>query len=169
MSKCRNIFLLMTVFFTAFMLATGAVLEALAEQSGTFSGTWVASGQRHAFEFVEGREVATFRLKGHVNLQDDVGEVKDFWAECVGLSDSVAGSSARCVWRSMEGEKAYILLSGQPLQKLVKVSGEFVGGTGSLQGIEGAFKFSWSSVFVNEGQGIFTGHTKDLKGSYKIP
>ena len=169
MSKCINALLLMTVFFTVLTLATGPVPVAVAQQSGTFSGTWIASGQRQTFEFVEGREVGTFKLKGHVNLQDDVGAVKDYWAECVGLSDSVAGSSARCVWRSMEGEKAYIVLSGQPLKKRVKVSGDFVGGTGSLRGIEGSFTFTWSSVFVNEDQGIFTGHTKDLKGSYKIP
>lgn len=169
MSKCKNVLLLLTVIFTASTLATGPVPEAVAEQSGTFSGTWIASGQRQTFDFVEGREVGTFRLTGHVNLQDEVGEEKDYWAECVGLTDSIAESSARCVWQSMEGEKVYIVLSGQPLEKRIKVTGEFVGGTGSLQGIEGTFAFTWSSVFINESQGIFTGHTKDLKGSYKIP
>ena len=169
MSKCINVLLPLTVIFTVFTLATGPVPEAVAEQSGIFSGTWIASGQRETFDFVEGREVGTFKLTGHVNLQDEVGEAKDYWAECVGLSDSVAGSSARCVWRSMEGEKVYIVLSGQPLKKHIKVTGEFVGGTGSLQGIEGTFTFTWSSVFVNENQGIFTGHTQDLKGTYKIP
>jgi hypothetical protein len=159
----------MTLFLTAFTLATGPVPEAVAEQSGTFSGAWIASGQRQTFDFLEGREVGTFKLKGHVNLQDNVGETKDYWAECVGLSDSVAGSSARCVWRSMEDDKVYVVLSGEPLEMGVQVTGEFVGGTGSLLNIEGTFTFTWSSVFVNEGQGIFTGHTKDLKGSYKIP
>ena len=69
----------------------------------------------------------------------------------------------------MEGDKAYIVISGRPLEQRVKVTGEFVGGTGSLQDIEGTFTFTWSSVFINKNQGVFTGQTKDLMGSYKIP
>lgn len=165
-----NVFLLAFAMIIP-LLVTGFFLpqDASAERSGSFAGAWIASGQRQAFDFVEGREVGTFRLTGHVNLQDDIGEVQDYWAECVGLSDSVAGSSARCIWRSMEGEKVYIVLSGQPLKERVKVTGEFVGGTGSLLGIEGTFTFTWSSVFTNKNQGVFTGQTKDLKGSYRIP
>lgn len=145
------------------------VPESSAERAGSFAGTWIASGQRQTFDFVEGRMVGTFRVTGHVNLKRDLGEIEDYWAECVGLSDSVAGGSARCVWRSMEGDEAYIVLTGQPLEQTSKVTGEFVGGTGSLRGIEGTFSFTWSSVFTNESQGIITGQTKDLKGSYRIP
>ena len=67
--------------------------EASAGETGSFSGTWIASGQRQSFDFVEGREVGTFKLAGNVSLKDEFGEIEDFWAECVGLSDSVAGSS----------------------------------------------------------------------------
>jgi hypothetical protein len=143
--------------------------ESSAERAGSFAGTWIASGQRQTFDFVEGRVVGTFRVTGHVNLKGDLGEIEDYWAECVGLSDSVSGGAARCVWRSMEGDKAYIVLTGQPLKQTSKVTGEFVGGTGSLRGIEGTFTFTWSSVFSNESQGLFTGQTMDLKGSYRIP
>ena len=152
--------------------------EASAEETGSFAGTWVANGQRQAFDFVEGREVGTFKLAGHVSLKDKLGEIEDFWAECVGLSDSVTGSSVRCVWwspgekslwRSPIGKKAYSVLRGQPLKEGVKVTGEFVGGTGSLKGLTGMFSFTWTSTFTDEDQGIFTGHTKDLSGSYRIP
>ena len=143
--------------------------HASAEQSGTFSGTWIASGKRQPFDFVEGREVGTFKLAGNVSLKDEFGGIEDFWAECVGLSDSVAGSSVRCVWRSLQGEKAYSFLSGQPLKKGVRVTGEFVGGTDSLKGLTGTFNFTWMSTFTDKNRGIFTGHTKDLKGTYKIP
>jgi len=143
--------------------------KASSEQTGSFTGTWIASGQRQTFDFVEGREVGTFELTGHVNLKDEVGEEEDYWAECVGLSDSVAGSTARCVWRSLKGQKAYCVLSGQPLKKGVRVTGEFVGGTGNLKGIGGSFIFTWVSVFINKDQGIFSGQTKDLTGSYRIP
>jgi len=157
--------IIIPVFVTVFILAQ----EASAEQAGSFAGTWIASGQRQTFDFVAGREVGTFNLAGNVSLKDEFGEIEDFWAECVGLSDSVAGSSARCVWRSLKGEKAYSVLKGQPLKEGVKVTGEFVGGNGSLKGLTGTFNFTWTSTFTDKDQGIFTGHTKDLKGSYKIP
>jgi hypothetical protein len=145
------------------------VPEASAEQAGSFAGSWVASGKRQPFDFVEGRDVGTFNLAGNVSLKDEFGGIEDFWAECVGLSDSVAGSSVRCVWRSLKGAKAYSVLSGQPLKKGVKVTGEFVGGTGSLKGVTGTFTFTWTSTFIDKEQGMFTGHTKDLSGSYQIP
>ena len=144
-------------------------LEASAGETGSFSGTWIASGQRQAFDFVEGREVGTFKLAGNVSLKDELGEIEDFWAECVGLSDSLAGSSVRCTWRSLNGEKAYSVLSGQPLKEGVKVNGEFVGGTESLKGLTGTFNFTWTFTFTDQNRGVFTGHTKDLSGSYQVP
>ena len=169
MSKCKNVLLLLTVVLTTFMLSNGLVPEAVAEQSGSFSGTWIASGQRQTFDFVEGREVGTFKLAGNVSLKEEFAGITDFWAECVGLSDSVAGSSVRCAWRSLKGEKAYSVLTGQPLKEGVEVSGEFVGGADSLKGLTGTFSFTWTSTFTDKSQGIFTGYTQNLKGTYKIP
>ena len=159
--------LAISVFFA--FTAVLPVQEASAEQAGTFAGTWVASGKRQPFDFVEGRDVGTFNLAGNVSLKDEFGEIEDFWAECTGLSDSVAGSSVRCVWRSLKGAKAYSVLSGQPLKEGVKVTGEFVGGTGSLKGVTSTFTFTWTSTFIDKDQGMFTGHTQDLSGSYQIP
>jgi hypothetical protein len=159
--------LAISVFFA--FTAVLPVQEASAEQAGTFTGTWVASGKRQPFDFVEGRNVGTFNLAGNVSLKDEFGGIEDFWAECTGLSDSVAGSSVRCVWRSLKGAKAYSVLSGQPLKEGVKVTGEFVGGTGSLKGVTGTFTFTWTSTFIDKDQGMFTGHTQDLSGSYQIP
>ena len=159
--------LAISVFFA--FTAVLAVQEASAEQAGTFAGTWVASGKRQPFDFAEGRDVGTFNLAGNLSLKDEFGGIEDFWAECIGLSDSVAGSSVRCVWRSLKGEKVYSVLSGQPLKEGVTVTGEFVGGTGSLKGVTGTFTFTWTSTFIDKEQGMFTGHTKDLSGSYQIP
>ena len=171
MKKILNRILLLSLAVMITLTVTTFIpaQKASAEQAGIFKGSWIASGQRQALDFLADREVGTFELTGHVNLQEEVGKEKDYWAECVGLSDSVAGSTARCVWRSMENEKVFIILEGRPFKKGVKVTGEFIGGTGKLQGIEGKFAFTWFSVFTNKNQGIFTGHTKDLAGSYRIP
>ena len=161
----RGLAIIVIFAFTALV----PVPEASAEQAGSFAGSWVASGKRQPFDFVEGRDVGTFNLAGNVSLKDELGGIEDFWAECVGLSDSVAGSSVRCVWRSLKGAKAYSVLSGQPLKEGVKVTGEFVGGIGSLKGVTGTFTFTWTSTFIDKDQGMFTGHTQDLSGSYQIP
>ena len=81
----------------------------------------------------------------------------------------MAGSSVRCVRRSLRGDKAYSVLSGQPLKEGVKVTGEFVGGTGGLKGVSGTFNFTWTSTFTDKDQGMFTGRTQDLTGSYQFP
>lgn len=111
--------------FTAFdrnfdRLHTGSrpVPEASAEQSGTFSGTWVASGKLQPFHFAEGREVANFKLAGHVSLKDEVDEVVDYWAECAGLSNSAAGSSVRCVRRSLKGGRHTVFSAANRLKKV---------------------------------------------------
>ena len=49
------------------------------------------------------------------------------------------------------------------------MTGEFVGGTDNLKGLTGTFNFTWKSAFTDKDQGIFTGFTQDLKGTYKIP
>ena len=169
MSRCKNVLLLLTVVLTTFMLSNGLVPEAVAEQSGSFSGNWTASGQSETFDFVKDREVGTFKLAGNIFFTEEFAGIADFWAECVGLSDSVTGSSVRCVWRSLKGEKAYSVLSGQPLEEGVKVTGEFVGGTNRLKGLTGSFDFTWKYTVTDQNQGIFTGFTQDLKGTYKIP
>ena len=169
----KNQFVAWVLFWTMgvsiAMAAVSAVRDASAEQTGSFAGSWIANGKRQPFDFVEGRDVGTFKLAGNVSLKDELGGIEDFWAECIGLSDSMAGSSVRCVWRSLNGEKAYSVLSGQPLKEDVEVTGEFVGGTGGLKGISGTFIFTWTSTFTSKNQGIFTGHTKNLSGQYQIP
>ena len=61
-----------------------------------FIGTWVANGTKETLTFGENRKVALFKLTGHVNLKNEVGKENDYWAECIGLADSEAGSNARC-------------------------------------------------------------------------
>jgi len=147
----------------------GPVSYAAAAEEGTFTGTWIASGKRQIQDFKEGRAVFTYRVKGHVNLTDNLGEVADFWSECSGLWDAETGSTARCVWRGLEGQKVFIAMDGQPLAEGVQVTGKIVGGTGKLEGIQGAFTFTWTSIFINVDTDTLTGHTENLSGTYRIP
>ena len=139
-----------------------------AAENGTFTGTWIASGERQVQDFAESREVFTYRVKGHVNLKDNLGEVADFWSTCSGLWDATTGSTARCVWRGLEGQKVFVM-DGQPLKEGVQVTGEIIGGTGKLEGIQGSFTFTWTSVFINEDTDTLTGHTENISGTYRIP
>jgi len=140
-----------------------------AAENGTFTGTWIASGKRQAQDFAEGRDVFTYRVEGHLNLKDGLGEVVDLWSECSGLWDAKTGSMTRCVWRGMEGQKAFIVMERQSLDEGARVTGEIIGGTGKLSGITGVFTFTWSSMFFNDEYNTLTGHAKDISGTYQIP
>ena len=142
-----------------------------AAESGAFSGTWVANGSREEFPFGNAREVYTFELAGHVSLKSDLGKKNDYWSECVGLSDSVSGTVARCVWKDLAGSEIYITLQSERMHKDSRVTGTIVGGSENLEGISGDLSFIWSSVsFQREGsRSMVSGQTLDLSGSYQIP
>jgi len=161
---------LLTVIFVIFTMACFIPADvALAEQDGTFTGTWTATGNWQPLDFKEGRDVSVFKLSGHINLKNEIGKIKDFWAECVGLSDSQTGSAVRCIWRDINGkEAAYVVLHGQQVKKGVKVAGEFIGGAGALKTLTGTLSFTWSSVYINQRDHILTGYTNDISGSYRI-
>lgn len=151
--------------FTVFMTPSFAA----AAEEGTFTGTWIASGTRQIQDFAEGRAVFTYSVKGHVNLKNGLGDVADFWSECSGLWDAETGSTARCAWRGLEGQKVFIAMDGQPLEEGVLVSGEIIGGTEELEGITGSLTFTWTSVFINEDTDTLTGHTENISGTYRLP
>jgi len=142
---------------------------ASAEQSGTFHGSWIASGKRQMLDYTANREVFTFTIEGHLNLEDHVGQVRDFWSTCIGLWDSQTGGTARCVWRSPQHNNIYSMMSGELLKEGVAVQGEFVGGTGKAEGIEGTFSLTWQSIFFNGDERVLTLHAKDVAGTYRIP
>src|SRR5687768_16517275 len=135
-----------------------------AEQSGTFQGSWIASGKRHMLDYIANREVFTFAIEGNLNLEDHVGQVRDFWSTCIGLWDSQTGGTARCVWRSPQGNHIYSVLNGELLKEGVAVQGEFVGGTGQVEGIEGTFSLTWKSIFFNGDERVLTLHAQNVTG-----
>jgi len=140
-------------------------------ESGTFRGTWIANGTREVFPFSDDRKISTFKLSGHVNLQTSFGKTKDYWSDCVGLTDTVTGVVARCVWKDLDGTNVYITLQSESLGTENKFSGVIIGGSGPLQGITGDLSFTWSSfVFQRiDDQSTVTGQTLDLHGNYQVP
>ena len=162
--------LLSVALVAAGVFTLAPIREASAEQSGTFKGSWIVSGKRQVLDFTTGRDVFTFNLEGHVNLEDNVGKLSDFWSECVGLWDSETGANGRCVWRSLEGSEVYSMLTSKTkLGEGVPVEGEIVGGTGDAEGATGKYTFTWSTVDFNRDERVLSGHSKDLAGSYTIP
>lgn len=145
--------------------------QSMAAESGEFSGSWVSNGTREFLPFGDDREVYTFKISGHVNLQTTLGKTKDYWSQCIGLSDSATGAVARCVWRDLDGPEIYLTLKSDKIQKGNLVTGEIIGGTRHLQGIQGAVSFKWTSVsFQREGnKATVMGQVLDLRGEYQIP
>jgi hypothetical protein len=154
------------------LLTTPLMTQSNAAESGEFKGTWIANGIRTPFHFGDGRQVFTFKLAGHVSLQNPLGKQKDFWADCVGLADTMTGLVGRCVWKDLAGPEIYLMLQSDKLQQGSLVTGTLVGGSGRFAGISGELTFNWSSVIVQmEAEGIVsvTGQTKNLSGSYRAP
>lgn len=159
-----------SILFWVLLLSAGTVTKSQAAEEGGFKGTWVANGTREAFPFGD-RKIYSFEISGHVSLQTALGNKKNYWSNCVGLSDSVTGSVARCVWKDLDGPEVYITLQSDRLQTNSQVTGSIVGGSEPLKGISGDLSFVWSDVTFLEDGGVesVTGQTLDLSGTYRIP
>lgn len=146
------------------------VNPAFAEESGDFSGSWVANGSSNILELGKERSVALFSLVGHVNLKNDLGNSRDYWAKCVGLSDTESGGDFRCVWSHRDGSEIYLLLRAETVGEGQQVKGQIIGGSGAVAGISGELSFSWNT-FMLQGvhKGAVGGYSKNLKGSYRLP
>lgn len=169
--KKKIVFILIILFLWQLPVFDKLVTDIYAGEKGAFTGTWVANGSKEPLSFGESRETALFKVSGLVNLKDDIGKEKEFWASCIGLADSETGSDIRCVWRSLDGQEIYLTLKGKRMEAGSRISGSIVGGTGSLKGITGTLDFTWSDMSflqVNAETGI-SGFSKDLNGSYQIP
>ena len=154
------------------LLMATLVPDGHATESGEFKGTMIANGTRTPFPFGDGRQVFTFKIAGHVNLQTALSKKKDYWSECIGLADSVSGVDGRCVWKDLDGPEIYLTIQSDKLQQGSKVTGTIVGGSGKLAGISGELTFNWSSVITQkEAEGVVsvTGQTQNLSGSYRVP
>jgi hypothetical protein len=142
----------------------------LSAEEGTFTGTWDANGSKEVLALGSERETALFKLSGHVRLTNKIGKESDYWAECIGLSDSETGSDVRCVWQSLDGNEIYLVMKGTRMEKGSSITGTIIGGTGRAKEITGTLRFTWSMIFKQENnQTGIGGFSNDLSGTYKLP
>lgn len=147
------------------------VEHANAAEAQSFHGTWVANGSKEVLSMGKNGDAALFRLAGHVNLKNPVGEESDYWSECIGLAYSETGSKAHCVWRGLDNQEIYITLQGNKLSEGSSVTGKIVGGTGAALGITGSIRFKWSSMSAQSANDVTAigGYAKELQGTYQLP
>lgn len=174
-SMCRRMvfmvrsFLFMVWFCSVPFLGLTAICDAA--ETGAFTGSWSATGTREVLEFGSQRQAALFKLQGHVNLKDNIGQIHDYWSKCIGLTDTATGSEIRCVWTGAKGQNIYVVLKAEKLEQGTMVTGEFVGGTKAASGITGSLTFNWSTLFIQKSGNTESvgGYAKELKGSYSLP
>jgi len=172
MVRKNRLLLVLLVCANLICVAPGSFISQVnSAESGNFTGTWVANGSKEILSFGEGREAALFKLSGHVNLQDQVGEESDYWSECIGLADTETGSAVRCVWKSLDGQEIYLTLEGKRLIEGSSVTGTIVGGNKAAKGITGSVQFKWSSMSIhsNNDKTNIGGYAKELNGNYQLP
>lgn len=159
---------LASVFLTTFPQSFTAFAQ---DTTQSFTGSWTANGTRETLAFGEERDTALIKLSGHVNLQDELGKEKDYWSTCIGLVDTQTGSDVRCVWKGLKGTEIFIVLQADEIAEKSKVTGEVVGGTGAVKGVQGTLKFTWSSLTFQTTNKIkeMGGFTTDIQGTYTLP
>lgn len=170
--KAQRAVLLITIVLWQPLLGVALPSAAGAGEKGSFTGSWMANGSKEVLPLGKNRETALFKLAGHVNLGNDkIGKEKDFYAQCIGLSDFSTGSDIRCVWRSTDGQEVYLTLHGARMEEGSRVTGNIVGGTGSFDGITGSLHFTWTTMSfaqTTDEAGI-GGFSQDVSGSYQLP
>ncbi|MHC1730327.1 MAG: hypothetical protein AB9866_30745 [Syntrophobacteraceae bacterium] len=166
----RGLCVLLVLLFWCLAASGSMVPSVLAAQEDTFTGTWNANGSKEVLALGSERETSLFKLSGYVRLTNKIGKESDYWAECIGLSDSETGSDIRCVWRSLDGDEIYLVMKGTRMEKGSSITGTIIGGTGKAKGITGTLRFTWSMIFKQENNetGI-GGFSKDVSGTYKLP
>ena len=163
--KGKLLILLILTFWCTTMVSSVPAAE-----EGTFTGTWDANGSKEVLALGSAREASLFKLSGHVRLTNKIGKESDFWADCIGLSDSETGSDIRSVWRSLDGDEIYLVMKGTKMEKGSSITGTIIGGTGQAKGITGTLRFTWSMIFKEDNNETeIGGFSNDLSGTYKLP
>lgn len=168
-----NIWLRKTLKTTCLILFVGifSVQTSQAKETGSFTGTWSANGELESLAFGNNREIALYKLTGHVNLTSNIGRTSDYWSQCFGLAETQLGGVTHCVWRGRDGSEILITLSSESMNEGATIKGQIVGGTGAAKGITGSLQLEWKTLRIlqqNKTRSV-GGYSRNLHGTYSLP
>ena len=157
------------IFFFVFLLF---VHPSYAKENMAFSGSWIANGSRTVFAKAGSLELYNYELRGHVNLDGNgVAGETDFWGQCTGVGTSREDALGRCLWVDLDGDSLLLNLETVDLDIGRQVLGVILRGTGVYEKITGEIRFTWSSMFHGEEEGVMqiNGAANNLRGLYVLP
>lgn len=161
----------LTCLICVFIVVSCYTQVCKAAEDGSFTGHWTANGTQESLSFGELGATSLVKLSGHVQLNDTLGNEKDYWSTCIGLTDNSKGGDFRCVWRSLGGQEIYIVLKSERMEQQSRATGEIVGGTGAAKNMKGSLRLHWSTLSfqTNKGTTEIGGYAKDLQGTFQLP
>ena len=129
----------------AWASAEPPAVEAAPPAAGEFEAHWSVEGTRDALDFGETHSQAIFRHTGTLKVMRSDGLLANALSKCIGLSDSVEGSRARCVWLTGLGDEIYSVMERDtvPGAQGGRGTGRIVGGAGRFAGISGSYELTW--------------------------
>lgn len=137
-----------------------------------FTGSWIASGERHIFAESTPLELYNYHLTGHINLHGSgIAGENDFWAKCNAIGSSRGEVVARCLWKDLDGNSLLLNLESIEFERGRQVLGVILRGNGPYEGATGELLFTWSSMFHSEETKTrqIHGVASDIKGRYILP
>jgi hypothetical protein len=161
-----------TAALAALLMAAAAIPAGGQEiaRQGTFDGRWDVVGKALKIELGESRAVTVVKFEGAVVLEGHQrGLARGFRTECVGMQDQKSGGVGRCVWKDRFDHEIWSEISSDSLGTARRSHGNFVGGTGKFEGIEGEFEFQWVYMIPASEEGPVQGYTTELSGNWKLP
>lgn len=145
---------------------------AFATPESSFSGSWIANGERHVFAGNTILKLYDYRMTGHVSLNGSgIAGENDFWATCNAIGTSRGDVVSRCLWKDLDGNSLLLNLESIEFERGRQVLGVILRGTGAYDGITGELLFTWSSMFHSDENEIrqINGVVNDLQGRYVLP
>jgi hypothetical protein len=149
----------------ACLLLAASVLAAspAGEAWRSFEGSWSVTGHRELLATEGARPAAILRLSGAVVLTGGEGLSRGFRGEAIGFDDGGSVHLGRSVWTDDRGDRIFLALEGEPLERGGRLSGRITGGSGRYAGLQGDFELVWQYVVSSE-DGTFQARTTSLKG-----
>jgi len=132
-----------------------------------FQGTWTAVGSRHILYLDAHRNASISSFSGSLMLAGRSRPNVGFRSEAIVFNDSVTGLIGRAIWIDERGDRVVSELRGEGTAENNKITGAFVGGTGSYFGATGTYEFSWRFILQDE-DGSVQGESVGLRGRVRI-